>query len=161
MGNNPSNEQIKKWLKHIESAGTSANAFGWVILGLFPIVNFGLGYSGSATAVILWVVFITPLTGFYIYSGKYIKYMRGPAVSKFLLLNAFSSILLIRGIIPLILSINSFIGYSSYRKVSKTDIVVNVQEDKAAITSTEIALFVAIFIIGLILVSIKSPVNLH
>lgn len=153
---NQQDELIDKWLKGIETAGTSANAFGWVILCAYPVFSYLLGQTGHVKTIMIWFVFILPLMAFYIYSGKYIKHMVGPNVPYYLLANAISSILLIKGLIPLILSYQSFKAYAYFSKVSKTDIVVKTDENKSRINNSEIVTFIAILIVGSLIVFLKS-----
>lgn len=162
MSNNVSDAQAKKWLKSIENAGTSANALGWVFLAAFPLLALGLGITGNVVTLVVWALLYAPLMAFYIYSGKQIKYLCSHRVSGYLLINAISSLFLIRGIIPLILSIQSFVGYYSFKKLDKTDIVINLDEDdirNSTLKPIEIVLYIVIYVTGLLILSLESPVK--
>lgn len=148
-------ETINKWLKSIETAGTSANAFGWFMLAVAPLLILILSSSSDFnmfTVLTMWA-FLVVLTGLYITTGKFIKNMSNEHVGKYLLFNAFSSIILVQGILPLILCIQSFVGYFNFRKLVKnTDIVIKIDEEKSKISTKEILIFIIIAIVGTVVI---------
>ncbi len=146
-------DKYKKWLKNVESAGTSANAFGWLLLVLFPLLILLLSSSSdyeTATVLIIWFIGL-PIFGFYIYSGKYIKSLRVSSIGGFLLFNAITGLLLFQGIIPLILSIQSFIGYYSFRKLKKVNNTIGGQDEEEwgqVVSTLDIVLFTIFALVG-------------
>ncbi|HEV2402759.1 MAG TPA: hypothetical protein VGS08_01020 [Candidatus Saccharimonadales bacterium] len=107
--------EIKNKLNTIKNTGQNTEIIGWLLLAVGAGVIWLQSYDGPQ-AVGVWIFYL--IVGLYlIYSGKYIRYARGKHIAGFLLFNGFLLLLLTPGILPLIVSIQSFINYGRYRKL--------------------------------------------
>lgn len=145
-----SNDEINKLIKRIDNAGTSAIAFGWLLLVISPIFIYLASSSGSidkTISAVFWVLAVLIALEF-IYSGKQIKAIKGRSVGIALLFNGFLSIILARGIIPLILSYQSFSGYFALKKLKKIEHPPYIQSKKSRLNVTEKIILVALIVLG-------------
>lgn len=108
-------ELIEKHLKRVENAGTSVNALGWILLALTPAYIWLYTYEQAYVYYFALVIGVV-VSIFFISTGKYIKKFTGKHIGKLLILNGLFCLLLARGIIPLIVSVQCFMGYYSLKK---------------------------------------------
>lgn len=146
-------DEIRKWLKSIKNAGTSGNALGWFLIFFAPLLFLLLASSGeydTATLFIIWLVII-PMSGYFIFSGKYITALRGESIGYYLLINGFLSLVLLQGLIPLIVSLQSFFAYSRYKKLARIDVTINPDYKHAKIGYKEVTIFSIAVIFGTVI----------
>lgn len=137
---------------NVTSAGGWARSIGWIVLVGSPVVLFLTRTNYDTSTILIWLTFVVLISAYLIWSGKYIQNNGGPAVSKLLFLNGFILLIGVRGIIPLIASISSFMCYSNYKKLRKSGELPKFDKKKANPSKKEIGIFIALVIVGFILV---------
>jgi hypothetical protein len=138
---------IKKHLKRAEDAGASANAMGWISLAIS--IGFVWLFDDIDTVYGI-LVFSVPLSFYFIKTGKYIKNFSGRHMKLFLWLNGFFSLILARGLIPIIVSVQSFMGVYSLGKVDRIDHTISVKSEPSALTPKERTIFTVLAIASLV-----------
>jgi hypothetical protein len=138
-------EQVDIHLKRVESAGTSTNALGWIS---FPVsVGVVLLVSSDVEIMYYTLFFMTFLSLYLIWSGKYIKGFSGKHVRSLLFMNGLICLLLARGIIPLIVCIQSFMGFYSYGKADRLDDELVIKSESSSLNGTELMIFIVMVLI--------------
>lgn len=114
--------KIKKDIVSYKEGGKAAIAVAWLlILSHCLLVGiFGKDIYEPGAVLALWLLIILPYSIYLFVSGFYIKSRNNHITKNLLLLNGFAIILLSWGIIPIIASIMSFVGYSKYKKLERT-----------------------------------------
>jgi uncharacterized membrane protein len=137
---------IEKHLKRAEDAGASANALGWIGLA----ISIGYVWLLNNPDDVYGLCIASIILGYYfIKTGKYIKNFSGRHMKLFLWLNGFVSLLLARGIIPLIVSVQSFMGVYSLGKVDRIDSTISVKSKPSALSTKERLIFFTLVIASL------------
>lgn len=150
---NSQKAEIHDKLDKIRSAGRSAEALGWLVLAIGTF-NFWLWGSTVLLSFILWAAALL-LALWFIFSGKRIRYGPDKNTGRYLLANGFTSLLGATGIIPLIVSIQSFVNFVRYRRlVKKYKPSIN-RKVKPPISAKEKIAFSIIFLVSLVSLGLR------
>lgn len=140
-----------KWLNSIKSAGGGAEVLGLIVLVFTALSLCMQRIYYDPTSLMFWWLLVVAGSGYLVWSGNYIKNNKGNATQALLFANGIMCLLGVRGLIPIIVSIQSFVGFSAYRKLKKSN-RLPIQQKDLGVSKKEIIIFITLAVIGLSLV---------
>ena len=117
LSDNATDSRNRSRVNSVKSAGQSAELVGWVLL----LTTSGLIWLSNSDAGSIFIYWLLGMAvAFYlILSGKYIHNFVGKKIGGLLVLNGIVCLTLARGIIPLVVAVQSFIAASKYSRARK------------------------------------------
>lgn len=109
-------EQVKR-VERVNTAGRSAEGLGWLVIAIAPAGAFLFRYTFSV-GIVVWLISVL-IGSVLIYAGKYILYSDGYHNRAVLWLVLVISLLLVRGLIPLIVTIEAIMALSALGRLFK------------------------------------------
>lgn len=104
--------------------GKAVRVIGWLGLILSPLdLKLVSGYSWS-NAIAITILVMLPIALWFEFSGSYIQHAKGKLVGKFLVMDALLMLILLRALLPLLMTIELFITWRHLRKLDKSNVSV-------------------------------------